>query len=494
MRDKMYTIRRNEESNKLEMVTIDFPIHRSLIGKGAKIFEKVFTREYARCEYYYYRQKQDNNKASTHWIEYIQLFEDPKEFGFSTQTPAKTDISDLPIELQNLMMVYLLAYDCLIDEYTTEFDIDKMKSVYVLKRNYRDFELKDFFFQSKSIMQEMFDGKITMEVAVKKLRPYYLSACKMLDHNAEENICKKWIESSRGKNVYSFVVELYYYYHLNISGKHYYKFCILKQKYMKETMKYPLRTFRDFQKFVAWWFIIEKENVETNNQYTEGFPEIVIGKNSQKKLLTKESYDKLIETFSPKNKTRKKENINQIGFKDFVVRSNVFKCTHDKHKIDNVVAEIYIDEDGKKHLEKISAGYCPQCNIYFIMESTYENLKRRGIILCRISDHKNYMKMAYMSNGVKLAQESILMQYGYNVSQIKGLSKLRRQKILAVIIDNDVLSKSEIISYLDFFIRQRSHMSNMETAISKWEEDEEFVEHYRIGEYTKFGVNAIYRR
>lgn len=188
------------------------------------------------------------------------------------------------------------------------------------------------------------------------------------------------------------------------------------------------------------------------------------------------------------------KNITKIGFKDFVVRSNVFKCTHDKHKIDNVVAEIYIDEDGKKHLEKISAGYCPQCNIYFIMESTYENLKRRGIILCRISDRKNYMKMIYSTNGLKLAKESILMQYGYNVSQIKGLSKLRRQKILAVIIDNDVLSKSEIISYLDFFIRQRSHMSNMETAISKWEEDEEFVEHYRIGEYTKFGVNAIYRR
>ena len=195
-----------------------------------------------------------------------------------------------------------------------------------------------------------------------------------------------------------------------------------------------------------------------------------------------------------KSESNNAKNITKIGFKDFVVRSNVFKCTHDKHKIDNVVAEIYIDEDGKRHLEKISAGYCPQCNIYFIMESTYENLKRRGIILCRISDRKNYMKMIYSANGLKLAKESILMQYGYNVSQIKGLSKLRRQKILAVIIDNDVLSKSEIISYLDFFIRQRSHMSNMETAISKWEEDEEFVEHYRIGEYTKFGVNAIYRR
>ena len=86
------------------------------------------------------------------------------------------------------------------------------------------------------------------------------------------------------------------------------------------------------------------------------------------------------------------------------------------------------------------------------------------------------------------------MQYGYNVSQVKGLSATRRQKILAVIIDNKVMAKSEIISYLDFFINQRNSMSNMEVAVSKWEVDREFVENYRIGQYTQFGVNAIYRR
>lgn len=115
------------------------------------------------------------------------------------------------------------------------------------------------------------------------------------------------------------------------------------------------------------------------------------------------------------------------------------------------------------------------------------------MILCRITDEKNYMKGAYV-NGMKLAQESMLMQYGYNVSQTEDLSALRRQKILAVIIDNRIMSKSEIISYLDFFISQRSKRSNMEIAISKWEADREFVENYRLGEYTQFGVNAIYRR
>ena len=59
------------------------------------------------------------------------------------------------------------------------------------------------------------------------------------------------------------------------------------------------------------------------------------------------------------------------------------------------------------------------------------------------------------------------------IEEIKKYVKKEIEKDLfsdeavAVIIDNKVLSKSEIISYLDFFIRQRSGMSNMELAISK---------------------------
>ena len=76
----------------------------------------------------------------------------------------------------------------------------------------------------------------------------------------------------------------------------------------------------------------------------------------------------------------------------------------------------------------------------------------------------------------------------------EGLTATGRQKILAVIIDNKIMSKSEIISYIDFFISQRSSNSRMEVAISKWEADREFVENYKIGQYTQYGVNAIYRR
>lgn len=185
--------------------------------------------------------------------------------------------------------------------------------------------------------------------------------------------------------------------------------------------------------------------------------------------------------------------VQKIGLKDFVVRGSVFKCMHKKHRIDNVDAIINIDDDGKKRQIKISAGYCSQCRIYFILDSTYQNLKRQGMLLCRVTDEKRYMKSESTSE-MKLAQESLLMQYGYNVSKAEQLTSVARQKILAVIIDNKIMAKSEIISYLNFFVSQRNAIPNMEIAISKWESDREFVENYRIGEYSQFGVSAIYRR
>ena len=184
----------------------------------------------------------------------------------------------------------------------------------------------------------------------------------------------------------------------------------------------------------------------------------------------------------------------QIGVKDFVVKRAVFKCMHSKHEVIDLVATVrVVADDGKERLVKVSAGYCKQCKVYFIMESTYEKLRNMGIILCRICDEKSYMKNSFV-NGMRLAQESILMQFGYTVSQEEGLSSTRRQKILAVMIDNKIISKSEIISYLDFFISQKQYQSRFELAVSKWEADREFVQEYRVGQYTQYGVNAIYRR
>lgn len=184
-----------------------------------------------------------------------------------------------------------------------------------------------------------------------------------------------------------------------------------------------------------------------------------------------------------------------IGVRDFVVRRTTFKCLHENHRLQNIDAKInLINEKGQIQHETVSAGYCPNCNIFFIMESTYQKLKVKGTPICRTSDERAYLSGATSETGMRLAQESILMQYGYNVSQTEDLSALRRKKILALLVDNHILTRSDVISYLDFFISQRKHQSRFEKAIEKWEDDREFIENYNTGNYAKYGIHGIIRR
>ena len=93
--------------------------------------------------------------------------------------------------------------------------------------------------------------------------------------------------------------------------------------------------------------------------------------------------------------------------------------------------------------------------------------------------------------GMRLAQESILMQYGYNISQIEDLSSLRKKKILALLVDNNILTSSDVISYLDFFYKPKETSIQILKSHKKWEDDREFIENYNTGNYAKYGIHGI---
>lgn len=209
----------------------------------------------------------------------------------------------------------------------------------------------------------------------------------------------------------------------------------------------------------------------------------------QKLMLKYETEKKII------HNNAKAEMNGTITVKDFVVRRSTFKCMHKQHKLENIEALIkIIDKNGKERKEKVSAGYCEECKTFFIMESIFQDLKKKGTPICRVCDEKTYLRNSNYINGMHLAQESVLMQYGYTVSQNEGLSSARRKKILSVLVDNNILTKSDIISYIDFFISQRKYQSKMEKAIEKWESDREFVAKYKAGTYAEYGVKGIYRK
>lgn len=181
-----------------------------------------------------------------------------------------------------------------------------------------------------------------------------------------------------------------------------------------------------------------------------------------------------------------------IEFKDFVVRRNTFSCYNKEHQIEEIAAVIKVmDRRGNVFQRKISAGYCSACKIYFIMESTFQKLKSSGTILCQVCDEKTYLKNGgkRISNS-SLSSESLLMQYGYNVREKENIPKEQRWKILEMIIDNRVLSKDQVISYLDFFINyHKQHV----LAVSKWETDRDHIVNYKMDLKRKIGVKSIRR-
>ena len=132
------------------------------------------------------------------------------------------------------------------------------------------------------------------------------------------------------------------------------------------------------------------------------------------------------------------------------------------------------------------------------MESTYKRIKKSGIPICRTMDEKNYLKSnttGIYYNG--LASESVLMQFGYTVSKQDDLPAEQRRRILAAIVDNDVLKRNEVVSYLDYFINQRKNQKNKDgslrykDAIDKWRADRAWINQYKLGTYKEVVIGSI---
>ena len=184
-----------------------------------------------------------------------------------------------------------------------------------------------------------------------------------------------------------------------------------------------------------------------------------------------------------------------IKAEDFVVKENVFRCAHEGHMIRDIDAHIQIiRNNGKLEETVIPAGWCQECRIYFILESTYQELLQEGTLVCRITTAKHYFEnrdTEKKDSQHKLKEKSLMREYGYTVSQEEGLSEIRRRAILAYIIDNGILERNRVLSYLDYFITQRKNKANMRSAISKWKSDMAFVSQYNKGTYKAVGIAGL---
>lgn len=186
-----------------------------------------------------------------------------------------------------------------------------------------------------------------------------------------------------------------------------------------------------------------------------------------------------------------------IAVRDFVIRRSVFQCKGNGHKLHNIIALVKIFN---KHFEKeeisVPAGYCPICDRYFIMESTYRAIKQRGKILCRVSDEKTYLNSGddWFFDSSSMAQESILKQCGYTVAADSWMTEEMRRAILEVIIDDGVCSVGEVLTYLQTFANLKYGQSQYDEAVQKWESDIAYInKKYSRFPWDQYRVSGVRR-
>lgn len=188
---------------------------------------------------------------------------------------------------------------------------------------------------------------------------------------------------------------------------------------------------------------------------------------------------------------------------DFVVRLGVLKCRNKGHQVQDIQATFTtISRPGNVTRITVPAGYCPDCKMYFIMDNIYQRIKHSGVPICRTMDEKSCTSavspdMSGMGLYGHLAQESVLRQFGYSVGQEEDLSREQRRNIMSAIIDYNVLTKSEIISYLEYFINSRKKQKNPDgslkfrVAMERWRQDRDWIGGYKIGTFREVAIRRI---
>lgn len=177
-----------------------------------------------------------------------------------------------------------------------------------------------------------------------------------------------------------------------------------------------------------------------------------------------------------------------IGMADLIVRSNGFYCNQ-HHDLEDIAGEIeVVDKNDNIHKYLIPITYCKSCDIYYVLEETYQELKQKGRIRAEILSYKVYKNQGN-TEFRELNSMSLLKAWGYSVSQADGYSDRQRQSILEDIIDYQVMNKDKVLSYLDFFMRLNQYKGTI--ALGKWKEDRDYIAQYQIGTAKKVNIDKI---
>lgn len=177
---------------------------------------------------------------------------------------------------------------------------------------------------------------------------------------------------------------------------------------------------------------------------------------------------------------------------DFSSKENVlFVCkgiTACKRQGHQILSATGIISNKLREPIKINANFCPQCGKYFISYDEYSYYRKLyGIVLGNFKISTSPSSKA----DFELSAESPLHLNSYTVSLSSNMSQTDRQAILRYIIDEGLLSKAEVISYLNGFINLNGKKASNASAVSRWKDDLDWVRNYQINEQQTFFISGI---
>lgn len=191
------------------------------------------------------------------------------------------------------------------------------------------------------------------------------------------------------------------------------------------------------------------------------------------------------------NRKVKKDIIPSTGF---LVRTNMFSCIRN-HNVEDIIAVFRVlNSQGRIIQVEAPAAKCKKCKVFYIHEYIFQKILTYGTPLCQVISEKQYLNGSYLNMNPGMAQKSLLKICGYSVSATEGLTDQERQRILESIVENGIMTRHEIIQYLNYFISMRKNQSrDMSEAISKWKKDVFFVENMSITGLSRYEVKTVYR-
>lgn len=190
------------------------------------------------------------------------------------------------------------------------------------------------------------------------------------------------------------------------------------------------------------------------------------------------------------------EDADAIRVNEFLVRRSYGSHASGGHRLDPVRVSVSVlprDGDGPVPVE-FDAWWCPKCGKHFMSEDAYLRLKRMGYICCKVLEERD-LGTKGDGGGVydKLASESVLHMYGYNVNQRSDLPEAERRAIISFVIENRVQTAQEVARLLEWLISQREGIPSMSVAVGRWRTDLDFVRHYQ-SPTRSVRVDSIYAR